>query len=501
MNHVILKNTQATAISNIPLLDYPLFYMHVVNLLENNACHCVNYYAYKENKNQLRMICCICNDNTSEIYVFSHIYNLFARIPLESITALCTGMHAYEREITENFGVKFINHPWNKPVRYPFNEADKLKTANNYPFYSIKSHELHEVGVGPIHAGIIEPGHFRFICNGEKVLHLEIHLGYQHRGVEDLFINKKTILEKTILAESIAGDSVAANTTAYAMLMESLGNTVISRPASISRTIAIELERAATHTGDLSALCTDVAYQLGSEVFQGLRTILINTFLIWSGNRFARRLIRVGANPYPLNKELKNQILKNLESFETRFNEMADYMFNNPGVLARFEGTGILTNEQAQLINAVGMVARTCGIPRDIRSSHPYYNFNEISHKTICFNSGDVQARAMLRRLEVTQSLEYIRTLLDTCEEEAATHINEIKLMPDTFAIAITEGWRGEHCHCAVTDNKGNLMHYKVKDPSLHNWMALALVVRKNDISDFPVCNKSFDLSYCGCDL
>jgi Ni,Fe-hydrogenase III large subunit len=180
---------------------------------------------------------------------------------------------------------------------------------------------------------------------------------------------------------------------------------------------------------------------------------------------------------------------------------MADYMFNNPGVLARFEGTGILTKEQAQLINAVGMVARTSGIPRDIRSSHPYYNFNELSHKAICLDSGDVQARAMLRRLEVTQSLEYIRTLLETCEEEPVTRINEIKLMPDTFAIAMTEGWRGEHCHCAVTDKNGNLMHYKVKDPSLHNWMALALVMRKNDISDFPVCNKSFDLSYCGYDL
>ncbi|NTW31868.1 MAG: NADH dehydrogenase subunit [Bacteroidetes bacterium] len=501
MNHVILKNSQSTAISNIPLLDYSLFYEHVLNLLKDNACHCVNYYAYKENGEQLRMICCICNDNTSGIYVFSHIYNLTSKPALESLTAVNTGMHVYEREITENFGVEFINHPWNKPVRFPTNGADKLKTADNYPFYSIKSHELHEVGVGPIHAGIIEPGHFRFICNGEKVLHLEIHLGYQHRAVEELFINKKSTFEKTILAESIAGDSVAANATIYAMLMESLGNIIISRPTSISRTIAIELERAAIHTGDLSALCTDVAYQLGSSVFQGLRTTLINTFLKWSGNRFARRLIRAGANPYPLNNELKKLILNNLESFETRFNEMADYMFNNPGVLARFEGTGILTKEQAQLINAVGMVARTCDIPRDIRSSHPYYNFNEISHKAICLDSGDVQARAMLRRLEVTQSLEYIRTLLATCDEEAATYTKEIKLMPDAFAIALTEGWRGEHCHCAVTDNKGNLKHYKIKDPSLHNWMALALVVRKNDISDFPVCNKSFDLSYCGYDL
>ena len=202
MKHIILKNTQSTAISNIPLLDYPVFYNHVLNLLNNNECHCVNYYAYKENIDQLRMLCCVCNDITSEIYVFSYLYDLYERPVLDSLTAINTGMHVYEREITENFGVKFINHPWNKPVRYPFDKADKLNISEDYPFYSVKSHELHEVGVGPIHAGIIEPGHFRFICNGEKVLHLEIHLGYQHRGVENLFVNKKSILEKSILAEN-----------------------------------------------------------------------------------------------------------------------------------------------------------------------------------------------------------------------------------------------------------------------------------------------------------
>ena len=200
-------------------------------------------------------------------------------------------------------------------------------------------------------------------------------------------------------------------------------------------------------------------------------------------------------------QKFKKLIITNLEKFESRFDEMADYMFNNPGVLARFEGTGIVTNEQTKLIQAVGMAARTSGLTRDIRSSHPYGKFTKIKHNSICLDTGDVQARAMLRRLEVTQSLKYIGTMLDDCESEQPTRKNEIKLNPDSFAIALTEGWRGEHCHCAITDEKGNLKHYKIKDPSMHNWMALALAVRKNDISDFPVCNKSFDLSYCGYDL
>jgi Ni,Fe-hydrogenase III large subunit len=501
MDHLILKNGQSAAVRNIPELEYPLFRKHILHLLQDDSCHCLNYYGYRDNEKLLRLLCCIGNDSTSEIYVTSFIYDLSGKKTLDSITREYFGMHIFEREIAENFGIEFAGHPWNKPVRYPYDRPDKTRNFGNYPFYRIESSELHEVGVGPIHAGIIEPGHFRFICNGEKVLHLEIHLGYQHRGVEQLFLQKKDLLERTILAESIAGDSVAANTTAFTMLMESLGNISVSKNTSALRTLAIELERAAIHTGDLSALCTDIAYQEGSAVFQGLRTTLINTFLGWCGNRFARRLIRAGANPFPVNATTRELIISNLEKFEPRFDEMADYMFNNPGVLARFEGTGIVTREQARLIRAVGMAARTSGLTRDIRSSHPYESFKKIGHSPVSLDTGDVQARAMLRRLEVTQSLKYIGTLLDLCESEASSRQYEIPLEPDSFSIALTEGWRGEHCHCAVTDNKGNLKHYKVKDPSLHNWMALALAVRKNDISDFPVCNKSFDLSYCGYDL
>lgn len=501
MNYCNIENGQTILFNTIPVMEYPLFRKQIIQLLENKDCHCLNYFGYPQKGNQLQLICCIGNDTTSEIYVFSFLHDLNAHSILDSVTQEYFGMHIFEREISEKFGIEFAGLPWNKPVRYPFDRFNKSANFKNYPFYHIESPELHEVGVGPIHAGIIEPGHFRFICNGEKVLHLEIHLGYQHRGIESLFLQKKSLLERTILAESIAGDSVAANTTAFSMLMESMGNIPISKQSSLIRTIAIELERAAIHTGDLSALCTDIAYQEGSAVLQGLRTILINTFLIWNGNRFARRLIRVGANPFPINEQIKNAILKNLEKFEFQFNEMSNYMFNDPGVLARFEDTGVVTNEQAQKMQLVGMAARTCGIPRDIRKTHPYEAFKDIKHTPICLETGDVFARAMLRRLEVTQSLQYIRTLLKEYEQEEASRRNDIKLQANVFSIAITEGWRGELCHCAITDEKGELSEYKIKDPSLHNWMGLALAVRNNDISDFPVCNKSFDLSYCGYDL
>jgi Ni,Fe-hydrogenase III large subunit len=171
---------------------------------------------------------------------------------------------------------------------------------DNYPFYRIESEELHEVGVGPIHAGVIEPGHFRFICNGEKVLHLEIHLGYQHRGIERLFVEKKTALQRCILAESIAGDTAVGHALAHVQLIESLAGVEVPEALQIERCIALELERIAVHIGDTAALCADVAYQIGQVVCEALRTTIINTTQLWCGNRFGKGLIRPGGTHYRL---------------------------------------------------------------------------------------------------------------------------------------------------------------------------------------------------------
>jgi Ni,Fe-hydrogenase III large subunit/NADH:ubiquinone oxidoreductase subunit C len=504
MNYLDIENNASVPLQQIPLLDYTVFYKEVLSLLKSPNFHCVNYYAFAESSDHLRFICCIADDARHKIFVTSFLKNLSDKSPLESLTAHQFQLHVFEREIHENFGVNFNGHPWLKPIRYPFDRFDKATSIGNYPFYSINSHELHEVGVGPIHAGIIEPGHFRFICNGEKVLHLEIQLGFQHRGVEHLMLQKKTLLQQSILAESIAGDTVIGHNIAFAQAMESLANVSVSENTQISRSVASEVERIAMHTADLSALCTDVAYQLGSAVLQGLRTIIINTFLIWCGNRFARKLIRCGSEPFPLNQELIQKIVQNLDAFEKRYLEVTDKIFDMPSVLSRFERTGIVSHEQNRLIGSVGMAAKSSGLNRDIRSSHPYSRYRNSEHKSIVLESGDVKARAKLRDLEVRQSLQYIRKMMTEYKfSEAGITKETIKLKTeaDRFVISMTEGWRGEICHCAITNNDGTLKHYKIKDPSLHNWMALALAVRNNDISDFPVCNKSFNLSYCGNDL
>lgn len=497
MESLNIKNNETVELSKIPNLNYRDFYQEFL-LLENTSCHCVNYFAMPD-VGKIKLYAFIAEDSQHTIRVFSCIVEEGAE--LSSLTGKFPGMHVYEREISEVFNIHFSNSDFDKPLRFPYNRKKPESNISTYPFYEIKSHELHEVGVGPIHAGIIEPGHFRFICNGEKVFHLEIQLGYQHRGVEQLMIQNQNLVYQTKLAESIAGDTVVGNTLAFSQIIESLTDFKTSESTDIERAIALELERIAIHTGDLSALCTDVAYQFGTVVFQDLRTIIINTFLVWCGNRFARKLINPMQNKYPLTSELKTKIKANLAEYESRFHEMVALMFNLPSVLSRFENVGIVTKQQAEEMMFVGMAARTCDILRDIRKSHPSGAYEKYSIKPVTLNSGDVMARAKLRHLEIVESLEFVKKLLEIHQESEPIYNNEPKLKTNSLCISLTEGWRGELCHVAITDSAGKIAHYKIKDPSLHNWFALALAVRNNDISDFPVCNKSFDLSYCGFDL
>jgi Ni,Fe-hydrogenase III large subunit/NADH:ubiquinone oxidoreductase subunit C len=502
-NYLEIRNNGAPVLrKDIPVLSYPDFCSLVKELLADQDCHCVAYFAFPID-NQLKFICCIANDRTSHIAVFSHIQKNH-ELALESLTSEIFAMHVYEREIHENFGVQFLNHPWLKPIRYPFDRFDRKKVMDNYPFYQIESEELHEVGVGPIHAGVIEPGHFRFICNGEKVLHLEIHLGYQHRGIEKLMIEKDNALQRMILTESIAGDSVVAHGLAHAGLIESLAGINVSERLQIERNIALELERIAIHIGDTAALCMDVAYQFGQVVNEALRTTIINTTQLWCGNRFGKGLIRPGGTNYPTSPGFIHEMLKTLDDSGKRYMDMADRIYSLPSVLSRFDGIGIFTQEQAKLIGAVGMAARITGIARDIRKSHPFQYFRDFPIEPITLTNGDVLARGMLRNLEARQSIGFIKQWAILLGKEKGNQMKpdyNYKLQPDSFAISLTEGWRGEICHTAVTGKDGEIMLYKIKDPSLHNWMALALAVRNQEISDFPVCNKSFNLSYCGNDL
>lgn len=491
-------NPVCVELDKIPTLSYDEFYEQTIHILHNSQCRCVNYFANRSQEGLVFYM--VISDRNNDILIYS--FTSSSQVTLDSITAKIPSMHVFEREISENFGVKFNNHPWLKPLRYAFDrEVDGW--MDSYPFYKIDSSELHEVGVGPIHAGVIEPGHFRFICNGEKVLHLEIQLGYQHRGAEAMMVNEDTLLKKSVLSENIVGDSAVSNGLAFAMVAESLSGTTVNEQLAVERVIAQEMERIAIHIGDTAALCADIAYQLGQVVCEALRTITINTTQFWCGNRFGKGLIRPLGTNYPLTDSVAVEISKNMSKVLKEYTQFCDNFYSLPSVLSRFEGIGEVTHQQGLGIGVVGMAARMTGIERDVRKSNPYMAYPAIEHEPILVDTGDVMARATLRTEEVKQSINRVLALIENMSRttDVPKPRYDIELQPNSFAISLVEGWRGEICHVAITNGNGAIEKYKVKDPSLHNWFALALAVRDQEISDFPICNKSFDLSYCGFDL
>ncbi len=497
--YISISNNQAIALNDIPVHSYELFAEINPDLLNGNpARHCVSYFGYREAE-KIRLICCIADDDLHQIMVSSALVSNGSE--LVSFTARNHNFEKFEREIHENFAIGYKDHPWLKPLRYSHNRAEKNQVIGNYPFYNVESDELHEVGVGPIHAGIIEPGHFRFICNGEQIMHLEIQMGYQHRGIEALFLQKKKLLELTTLAESIAGDTVVGHTTAFVNLWESLCGYTPDHSLHYARTMALELERLANHTGDMAGICADMAYQLGNSVYGRLRTPIVNFFQEWGGNRLAKGLIRAGKINFPFTGEHAKRLHEVFDAYEPDFYEISNKLFNLPSALSRMEKTGVVSYGEVLEIGTVGMAARMSGLNRDIRSSHPNNFYSNINHVPVIKHHGDVYSRVQIRKEEVKQSVSYIKQLL-----KEVPHFNKpenINFMPqkEKFILSLVEGWRGEICHCAITSAKGNLVIYKIKDPSYHNWMALSQAVRNNDISDFPICNKSFSLSYCGHDL
>lgn len=500
MDHIEIKNNETVALDKIPVLEYDAFRTMVLSWVrDNDAVHCINYFAIPQDA-ALRVICLMADDRSGTIRVVS--YSLAAPYAdLHSMSYEYPGFNVFERELAENHGIRFAGDPWEKPLRYAFNRFDPEKVMDNYPFFRIDSAELHEVAVGPIHAGIIEPGHFRFICNGEQIIHLEIQLGYQHRGVEDLFLRKKNLNQRIALSESITGDTAVGHASAFSYLWESIHGVETPDQFLFERTLALELERMAIHTGDLAAICTDVAYQLGNAVLGRLRTPIVNFFQEWCGNRLAKSLIRPDYSYYPFTDVLARRLLSILEDYEKDLDEIWKRMKTIPSLLSRLERTGVLKYEQVRDIGAVGMAARMAGLERDTRKSHPFGLYHETVHKPVIKHHGDVYSRTQIRHEEIIQSICNIRQWLREPLPERAAKIEFGTATPRTLGVSLVEGWRGEICHCAVTDDKGELLIYKIKDPSLHNWMALALSVRENEISDFPVNNKSFDLSYCGFDL
>lgn len=420
-----------------------------------------------------------------------------------SLTPQCPQVHLFEREIAEQYGLRPEGHPWLKPVRFqpPLRSlvAAPPAVAGITDFYRVEGAEVHEVGVGPVHAGVIEPGHFRFQCHGENVFHLEISLGYQHRGIERALAGGPDRRSIQYL-ETAAGDTTIGHGTAYCEILEALARCRPPARGSALRGIALELERLASHVGDLGALAGDVGFLPTASYCGRIRGDFLNLTAEICGSRFGRGLVRPGGTAFDLDEPRVRKLLERLERAFADSRSAIELLWDSASVMERFEGTGTVPREVAEALGLTGPAARASGLDRDARRDHPSGIFRFHHIPVSLGDSGDVFARAYVRWLEIQRSATFVREQLAAFPGGLA-RVEAGAIEPLRLAASLVEGWRGEICHVALTDEKGRFERYKIVDPSFHNWSAIAYALRGQQISDFPLCNKSFNLSYCGHDL
>jgi Ni,Fe-hydrogenase III large subunit len=500
-----IGNGRATLRSAVPEMSSALFQQVISDAVDGGERVAALFGMAEPRDESVRLYVVLADDRAARLRLGSTVVGeRFA-----SLTPCGPQVHLFEREIAEQFGVMPDGHPWMKPVRFhrsyrPGHDAWR-RAAGETPvvgvtdFYRVEGDEVHEVAVGPVHAGVIEPGHFRFQCHGEEVFHLEISLGYQHRGVERALIggpNARSIH----YAETLAGDTSVGHCTAYCQVLEALAKCQKTPRAQTLRGVALELERLANHVGDLGALANDVGFLPTASYCGRLRGDFLNMTAQLCGSRFGRGLVRPGGTGFDADVPMVGQLLDRLAAAEQDCRNAIELLWDSSSVMARFEDTGRVSKEVAQELGLVGPAARACGLERDARQDHPSGIFRFTHIPVATWGSGDVFARAYVRWLEVQRSIAFIQEQLEALPAGPIREEMEA-IAPDSIAVSLIEGWRGEICHVALTDAAGRFERYKVVDPSFHNWTGLAMALRGQQISDFPLCNKSFNLSYCGHDL
>ena len=499
-NFIRIGNGEAVTMDRIPQLAFDDFRSKAIDIVAKGG-KVVHFFAYPADDG-LNLLAVLRTD---------HLLLAGCRAPeaYPSLTAECEPFHLFEREIAEQFGIRPEGHPWLKMVRYHANKRGlpdvfgndySQDIPGNYDYYAVEGDEIHEVAVGPVHAGVIEPGHFRFNCIGERVLHLEIQLGYQHRGVEKLFLNAD-IKRLPILAEGIAGDTAVGHSLCMSQAVEALAAIDTDAGARIIRTIGLELERIANHVGDLGALSGDVAFLPPANYCGRMRGDFLNMSLWICGNRFGKGLVRPGGVRFPLTDEDRRVLTERIAELKPQVKHVIDLLFATSSVRSRFEGCGVVSTSDAEKLGLVGPAGRASGISYDVRRCYPTEHYHRLDIPQNTEPTGDVYARAKVRADEVLQSISIIESLLSSPIETRCVEDIGYKLAPSSLAVTLNEAWRGEVSHCLLTDTDGNILHYKIKDPSFHNWNGLAMALRDTGISDFPLNNKSYNLSYCGFDL
>lgn len=500
----IVRHLEPVAVAEIPAVDVGVFRRAVLEAVAE-GCRISALYGAPQGDGGVRLFCVLADDRAGELRLLS----ADAGEAYPALTPDCSQAGGFEREIAEQWGVVPRGHPWLKPLRFQRSyragrdawgrEGEAPPAPSVMDFFRVAGEGIHEVAVGPVHAGIIEPGHFRFQCHGEQVLHLEISLGYQHRGVERALVggpHPRTIHQM----ETLAGDTTVGHALAYCHALEALSGCRVPARAQALRAVALELERLANHAGDLGALAGDVGYLPTASFCGRLRGDFLNQTAVLCGSRFGRGFVRPGGTAFDVDAALVDDLRKRLDATFRDVGGAANLLWETASVMARFENTGVVPLETARELGLVGPAARASGRETDVRRDFPsgIYRFAQLPVSTL--DAGDVFARAYVRWLEIERSVQFIRDQLASLPGGAVRAACG-PLAPATTVVSMHEGWRGEIAHVATTDAAGRFARYKIVDPSFHNWLGLALAMRGQEISDFPLCNKSFNLSYCGHDL
>lgn len=424
---------------------------------------------------------------------------------IPSATAITPAAAWYERELHDIYGVEIDGHPNLQPLVFheswpsdvhPHPGSSNAAAHRKYRFLKVQGDGVCEVPVGPVHAGIIEPGHFRFSVVGDTVLHLELRHFYTHKGTEILFEGAPAP-SGVMLAESVSGDNCFAHAVAYCQAIENAFGISVPPRGRALRLIGLELERMLAHIADVGALCGDVAFVVPAAYTARLKESLLQASAHFVGTRFWRGLARPGGMTRDLNSDDAHALGAAIARAARDFAELAKMILETPSVRNRFESTGILKQDLARALGVVGPVARSSGLRLDARRDHPYGRYRTLTLEVPHHNSGDVLTRARIRIEETAISARLIAEAID--DMPAGAIATTVPWQADAEGFSAVESPRGELLYF-LRVRGGKIQRCHIKSPSFQNWPALPLAMPGNIIADFPLINKSFNLSYSGCD-
>ncbi len=506
LENIGLSGADAKDVLNVPVSDFRT----VAKRFVEAGAPLTLMYALDERKKSSVFVVSAVFSVGSELFTLST--DVSAENPIyPSLTHSIMAAHWYERQIHDQFGIVAEGHPdfrrlmhhqnipeGTYPMRKDFAWNTKLAHADvPYPMHAVEGEGIYEIPVGPIHAGIIEPGHFRFNVRGERIITLEGKLFFTHKGVEKL-VEGKTPEEAFPFVERVSGDMVVGHTLAFAEAVERATGTTVSDRAKYLRVLWNELERMTAHIFDIGNMggngtgFTFMAAQ-GFRLVEEMRRL--HTRLV--GHRFLRGVVLLGG-AHDVDENAIADILRTLSSVEKDLKDVLNVAYAKDGLKERFETTGILSKEAAEAYGALGIAARASGVDRDLRRDMPSAAYAHLDVSVAVENAGDVMARFTIRAREVGESLRLIRAvLLDIPSGSAHGALASRK----GEAYGWAESWRGGVLDFVRLDPKGYIDRAVIRDPSFCNWALFGELAPGNIVPDFPLCNKSLSLSYSGTDL